>query len=261
MKPRIPKLITADAYGTLYAPKFSIPKQYNEVTANFGIQIPEDQLERKWLNSYHSIKKMYPNYGKAAGLTVEEFWWKILVKIYGKSETQSEMIGMIIDKLGKKESYKIFGDFVCLAKWAVREKGIPFCLASNADSGVTNLVIKEFGLEPFLDSDHIYLSYDLELWKPNPAFFSHIVDDQLVKLKGIHSTSPDYQEEKRKLLESSWHIGDEYENDVKCAMNAGMGAILVDRSITNPELAIQKRGERFYIVNSLDKVSQIFENS
>ena len=259
MGPRMPKLITADAYGTLYAPRFSIPKQYNDVTARFGVVIPENQLEKKWLNSYHTVKKMYPNYGKAAGLTVDEFWRKVLVRIYGECQEHPEMIGMIIDKLGKKESYKVFRDFVSLAEWAVWEKEIPFCVASNADSGVTHLVIKEFGMETFLDSQDIYLSYDLELWKPNPEFFNRIIDDQLARLRGIRSTDPNYLEERRKLLQSSWHVGDEYENDVKCAMAAGMGAILVDRSITNPELAIQKRGERFYVVSSLDRVRQIFE--
>ncbi|QPG73814.1 hypothetical protein FOA43_001128 [Brettanomyces nanus] len=268
MKLRLPSLITIDAYNTLYTPHASIPIQYNEITSKFGVSLPINQLKLKYGQAYKQINSQFSNYGKAAGLSVDQFWYKVLSSLYSDFHNRLDsmqfdaMVNNIITAFKKKEAYKVFDDFVDVAHWAVKEKQIPFCLASNADAGVTHLVIDEFGMRPFLSKNDVYLSYDVEYCKPDPRFFEYIIEDRL-KLQGMTKDSASYAQKRAELIQFSWHLGDEYDKDVETTLKMGMGAILVDRDYSSGFLkaneTVKQLGEKCYVVNSLTEVRDLFK--
>lgn len=255
-----PLLLTADAYNTLYAPLESIPKQYNRLTQPFNVSLPPEVLSKRYMNSYRTRFSQMPNYGKYEGIKVTEFWSTVLRDVYGEFESQigkqnlEKMIETVVAAFQRKNQYRVFEDFIRMADWT-KKNGIPLCIASNADAGVTRLIVDEFDMAQYIEPDNVYLSYDLDVTKPDPKFFEMIIDDQLSR-RGIDSTDGSYEEAKKELLARTWHVGDEHEKDGECAVKAGLGAIVVDRSsdITTPEV----EGDRLVVIPSLDLVETLF---
>ncbi|CAI6700273.1 AAC_HP2_G0041080.mRNA.1.CDS.1 [Saccharomyces cerevisiae] len=96
-------------------------------------------------------------------------------------------------------------------------------IVSNTDP-IFYKLLKNIGLfETF--SGHIYLSYELNLAKPDRAIFQYALDD-------IISKQPHLLEKytREEILQHCFHIGDELKNDLEGAEAAGWTGILLDRN-------------------------------
>lgn len=100
--------------------------------------------------------------------------------------------------------------------------GTIFGVVSNTDP-IMHTLIKNIGLAPYFGT-HVYLSYDLEVSKPDPKIFEHALSDIVTKNPELLENMS-YEELKKRC----WHIGDERLNDMSGASNAGWNGVLIDR--------------------------------
>ncbi|ODV85599.1 hypothetical protein CANARDRAFT_198473 [[Candida] arabinofermentans NRRL YB-2248] len=256
-----PKFITLDAYNTIYKPITKLSEQYNKITSSYSssLQIPEDEFLKKFGKSFKTINSKYPNYGKATNLSIRQFWREILHHLYEPyninaklSDTEfNQMCDLIITHFETDKAYCVFPDVVPFLKQC-QSKGIVTCIASNADSRVTKLIVDVFQLGKFFKNT-IFLSYNLGVSKPDTKFFE-LIFENLEVTQGCKIDKLDV-----------WHVGDEYDKDVVGALGFGLGGILIDREFETKYLQesdnvkIKQLESRLFVVNSLLDLIELFD--
>lgn len=192
------------------------------------------------------MKSQYPNYGKAQGLQYQDWWSKLIIKLYEplinvqeNNNNNYKFINELLEVFESDKGYSRYDDVAgFLTKYSnIDYDGVIFVASSNGDPRVIKVLESLNLLQHF---HKVYLSYDIEVSKPNEEFFNYIIDDLLQNcnlLKGI---------KKEELLAESkklWHIGDELTNDLNGAAKAGWNGILIDRKNEFEKLANQQDEE------------------
>lgn len=225
IKPLLPpKLITFDAYNTLYCSSIPVLEQYASIARKYGIIIDPNNLVKRFPECFKKLTKIHPNYGKYTNITGDE-WWSILIKdLFQPHDVPQDMISKIVTHFKTKKAYSTYPDIIEFIK-AIKLKypDIILGVISNTDPAVYDL-LKNLNLFQYF-TPYTYFSYDLEISKPNPKIFDYVINDVLKKNPEITNGLLDRQS----LLKHCWHIGDEIEKDMLAAENAGWNGILVDR--------------------------------
>ncbi|CAI4048384.1 Dpi35p SKDI_13G2600 [Saccharomyces kudriavzevii IFO 1802] len=219
-----PLIVTFDAYNTLYATKLPVMEQYCIVGRKYGIKTTPSTLTKNFPHVFKKLKEDYPQYGKHSNIKPEE-WWSLLIRnVFVPIEIPDEMIDEILMRFEGFDSYFVYPDLIeFLSNLKSRYPNIILGIISNTDPTFYKL-LKNIGLyETFADS--IYLSYELDLIKPDRAMFQYALDD--IIRKNSHLLKMYSREE---ILQHSFHIGDELKNDLEGAQAAGWTGILLDRS-------------------------------
>ncbi|GME96559.1 unnamed protein product [Ambrosiozyma monospora] len=129
------------------------------------------------------------------------------------------------------------------------------CVASNAEATIMKLILQEFELHPYFTPHDVFLSYNIGVHKPDPKFFEIILQQQMMRHFG---GGFDW----RKLIDRTWHVGDEFEKDTVCVSKLGIGSVLIDRDYSSGFLkqgeGVKRIDEKFYVVNSMDKLGWLF---
>ncbi|CCH46056.1 hypothetical protein BN7_5644 [Wickerhamomyces ciferrii] len=120
-----------------------------------------------------------------------------------------------------------------LSKYSQRDD-VLFIASSNGDPRVIEILKSLDILQHF---HKVYLSYDIEVSKPNKEFFEYILDDLMKNVEVLQNSS------REEIFESIWHIGDELENDLEASGKAGWKSILIDRQNQFEELINKKDDE------------------
>ncbi|CAI4712693.1 CIC_collapsed_G0043120.mRNA.1.CDS.1 [Saccharomyces cerevisiae] len=219
-----PPIITFDAYNTLYATKLPVMEQYCIVGRKYGIKANPSTLTNNFPHVFKKLKEDYPQYGKYSGIKPEQ-WWSILIRnVFAPNEIPDEMINEILMRFEGFDSYFVYPDLIKFLKdLKSRHPDVILGIVSNTDP-IFYKLLKNIGLfETF--SGHIYLSYELNLAKPDRAIFQHALDD-------IISKQPHLLEKytREEILQHCFHIGDELKNDLEGAEAAGWTGILLDRN-------------------------------
>ncbi|CAI4035603.1 hypothetical protein SMKI_13G2530 [Saccharomyces mikatae IFO 1815] len=219
-----PLIITFDAYNTLYATKLPVMEQYCMVGRKYGIKANPSTLTKNFPHVFKKLKEDYPQYGKFSNIKPEE-WWSILIRnLFAPNEIPNEMISEILMRFSGFESYFVYPDLVRFLKsLKSRYPNIILGIISNTDP-IFYKLLKNIGLyETF--ADKIYLSYELDLTKPDKAIFQHALDDIIYKHPYLLKSYS-----KEEILQHCFHIGDELNNDLEGAVAAGWTGILLDRN-------------------------------
>ncbi|KAG7691933.1 hypothetical protein KL933_002268 [Ogataea haglerorum] len=197
-------LLTMDAYDTLYTPREPIAVAYNRIAGAISSDavMETGEFKRRFKSAFQSVWQKYPNYGKAAHMPIDTFWRYVLVTLYGGNY---EFIDDIIKHFETREAYKVFDDVQPFLN-SIKNSKVQTCIASNAERRIVRLIIDEFGLGNFFKPQDIFLSYDLETYKPDSRFFKLI-------LEHVQRRNP-------VSLDEAWHVGEDMENDVNCALDA-----------------------------------------
>lgn len=152
------------------------------------------------------------------------------------------MVAEILQVFEGFGAYTVYPDLLEFLK-TIKQKhpDIILGVVSNTDPIMYSL-LQNIGLKPFFDQ-HIYLSYDLELSKPDPAFFKRVLHDIVTKHPYL-LTNATLEE----LKANCWHIGDEEVNDLQGPVKAGWNAVLIDRSdkYTHFSDSLEKRERTVY---------------
>lgn len=269
-----PLLISFDAYDTIYINKNSMGYEYNKIFNKYNINLNNEIINKNYNSNFKKLFNELPNYGKFNGLKINEFWIKFiklvinesikkidLIKIENKfivnnnnnnnTKTTKEItilnqiINEILDNFAKNETYKIYDDLIPFLNYLKNDLKLNnnnLIISSNADLKVTNLIINEFKLNKFFNKNSIYLSYNLNINKPNPKFFDNIINNELIKYNSNNLINKKLTKEN--LINGMWHIGDDYEKDILCCNSIGIKGILIDRKIKDPNYF-----KKFYDIN------------
>lgn len=236
IKPPVPRVVTFDAYNTLYSTTLPVMEQYSLVGKKYGIETDPLQLAQNFVKVFQDLKLQHPNYGKSTRITAKE-WWRLLVQgVFQPLNLPREMIDEILTRFEGSEAYEVLPDFKSfLQEVRSQHPEVILGIISNTDP-IMYTLIKNLGLYEYFQ-DHIYLSYDLEMKKPGKEIFEYALRDIIRKnpeLKDIND-----------LSSRCWHIGDEEVNDMLAASNVGWNGILLDR--------VNKYG---YLSESFDRVQR-----
>lgn len=219
-----PKLVTFDAYNTLYATKKPVlmiyAEQYNKLLHNECHKYITDETLTIMNNHFVGIFKAHmathPNYGKYTNITPTQ-WWIILIKSIFQdvniklSDTQAETIL----KPFEGDVYDTFPDVRSILKTINGKSSIGVC--SNTDP-MFYKIINHLSLkyrEDFVlpEKKYEFLSFYMEKKKDfTGEFFNKVYD----RLGGIN----------RKEV---WHVGDELKNDLIGSISAGWVGVCIDR--------------------------------
>ncbi|MDH6365919.1 MULTISPECIES: HAD family hydrolase [unclassified Breznakia] len=113
------------------------------------------------------------------------------------------------------------------------KKNIELGIITNGPSDHQRMKISKLGLERWIDNNHIYISQEVGILKPNPAIFERI------------GSTADYL-----------YIGDSYENDVESSKAAGWSCVWLNKKqgiATNvlPDYEVYNENELIQLVLSL----------
>lgn len=223
LKPLKPKILTFDAYNTLYSTRIPVMEQYNLVAKKYGVQTSPNTLTLKFPEAFKNIRKRYPLYGKNNSITPEQWWEHLIRDLFKPTELPDEMIREILNRFEGLEAYTVYPDVKAFLEM-IKQKHPDVILAiiSNTDPIVKRL-LKNLQLKDYF-GENIYLSYDLEIKKPDAAIFQYAINDIRSRHKeSLQRYSID------ELKASTWHVGDEKVTDLEGAYKAGLNSILVDR--------------------------------
>lgn len=236
LKAAKPLIITFDAYNTLYATKLPVMEQYCIVGQKYGIKANPLTLTKNFPDVFKRLRETYPQYGKFSNIGPEEWWSTLIKNVFAPIEIPDEMVSEILLRFEGFDSYFVYPDLISfLNNVKARYPNIVLGIISNTDP-IFYKLLKNIGLyETFADS--IYLSYELDLAKPDKAIFEYAFNDIIDKRPDLLKMYS-----KEEICQHCFHIGDEQKNDLEGAEAAGWTGILLDRN--------DKYG---YLSESLDK--------
>lgn len=239
LKPDKPKVITFDAYNTLYATTLPVMEQYSLVAKKYSINVDPDQLTQRFPAVFKALKDQHPEYGKYTNISAIQ-WWSLLIKnVFHPEKASKDMIDEILTRFEGQEAYMVYPDVLkFLLDVRLKYPDVILGIISNTDP-IVDTLLKNLGLHDFFDG-HIYLSYDIGSKKPSKQIFDYAVRD-------ICSKHPELLEKVtlEELKAHCWHCGDEATNDLHGAVDAGWNGVLIDRT--------NKYG---YLSNSFQNVSR-----
>ena len=216
---RTPKLITFDAYNTLYATVLPVMEQYSNVASIYGVK----ELSANFPSVYSKLKLEHPNYGKNTGISAKQWWQIMITEVFKPIKLSDDVVEAILDRFGSCEAFFVYPDLIALLK-GIRQKypDVIFGVISNADPYAGD-VIKSFGLDKYFDGN-IYLSYDVGFSKPDQKIYEYALDDILNRFPDLIKNCS-----KDEFKQFCWHIGDEKINDMEGPAKTGLVGILIDR--------------------------------
>lgn len=221
LKPPVPRVVTLDAYNTLYSTTLPVMEQYSLVSSKYGVETDPQQLTENFVKVFGELKLQHPNYGKTTGVTASEWWCLLIQGVFQPLNPPREMLDEILARFEGSEAYEVPPDVKhFLQEVRSQYPDVILGIISNTDP-IMYTLIKNMGLYEYFQG-HIYLSYELEVKKPGKEIFENALEDIVSKnpkLKNINN-----------LASECWHIGDEEANDMLAASNAGWNGILLDRT-------------------------------
>lgn len=247
-----PKLITFDAYNTLYCSTIPVMEQYAAIALKYNINEDSQELVKRFTPTFKRLTEKYPNYGKHSNITADQWWSYLISELFQPHHVSQDMISEILARFKTNKAYTAYPDVIEFIK-AIKVKypNVIIGIISNTDPAVYDL-LKSLGLFQFF-TPYTYFSYDLDISKPNIEIFNYVVDDVLKRNPDITTDSTT----KEKFLQDCWHIGDELKKDMLAAEKAGWNGILVDRLDRNGFINnISSRSEMSEHDLQLDKIDQ-----
>ncbi|KAL0088577.1 HAD-like domain-containing protein [Phycomyces blakesleeanus] len=212
------RLITFDAFNTLFRQKVNPSVIYAKEAHRFGINVNPTNLQANFGPVYKSHVKAFPFYGRHQGKTPQLWWQELVYKTFLSSGVSQKELDSSFDTLfhslyhrfTSTESYALFQDTLPGLN-ILRQKGFRMGVISNSDERLTD-ILKSLELEGYFD--FVTLSVDVGHEKPDKDIF-----EVARRVKGNSDIAP----------ENCLHVGDTERKDYYGALNAGWNAVLLDR--------------------------------
>ncbi|CAM0142248.1 unnamed protein product [Umbelopsis sp. WA50703] len=213
------RLITFDAYNTIFKPKGGISAQYEMEAKKLGIFVSKEAISKSFRPAMKNQLQKYPLYGLSQGLT-PRIWWEQVVRstfvTAGVTEKDLDVkFGELFENLWTRftsaDGYEVFGD-VHSTLQELRSRKISLGVISNSDERVAQ-VIESLKLDSYFD--FVLTSSMAGYEKPAKEVF-----DQALALGS-----------KKQDIKASQalHIGDDIKSDYFGARNAGWHSLLLRR--------------------------------
>ncbi|KAJ1912798.1 hypothetical protein H4219_005467 [Mycoemilia scoparia] len=218
------RLITFDAFNTLYVPK------------------ENETVEKSFSKAFKNQYKLYPNYGIKEGLTSSGWWKEVIRQTWFGAGVEENVIRdllpkasiNLLEKFSCGDGYDMYPDVPKILKM-LKHRGIRLGVISNSDER-TGDILKSFDLYQYFD--FVQTSVDIGVEKPEPEIF-----ETALRAMGISACE-------------ALHIGDDLMRDYYGAKGVGMEALVIDRT----DLEASKKDPYMY-VHSLYELIPMLKSS
>ncbi|KAG2226869.1 hypothetical protein INT45_010148 [Circinella minor] len=211
------KLITFDAYLTLFKPVGSVSLQYAEEAGKLGVQITKTAISQHYGPVYRNHLQQAPLYGRHLGMSTRSWWEKTIYEIFITAGAVKKDLDPVYNKLFNilwvrfttAEGYTVFPDVPdTLAE--LKKRGFKMGVVSNTDDTL-EFMLKDLNLTQYFDFilPSCVVGYD----KPDPRIYKAALEIAGGNIR------PD----------ETLHVGDDIETDFHGPRNAGFRSTLLKR--------------------------------
>ncbi|KAI8146349.1 HAD-like domain-containing protein [Fennellomyces sp. T-0311] len=209
------RLVSFDAFNTLYKPKGSLSSQYTQEAVRHGLNVTTAAVRENFGLAYKKQLDRAPFYGMHLGMA-SRTWWEELVyaTFLGAGATKKDLdpvfdslFDTLYTRFMTKDGYTTFPD-VRRTLSELRRRGFHMGVISNSDERLPS-VIKSLELDPYFD--FVLPSCAAGYEKPDAQIFQ-----KACEITGVRP-------------EEALHVGDDEDKDYYGARNAGWNATLLKR--------------------------------
>ena len=217
------KAVFFDVGGTLLRVHPSVGEVYTEFARGYGFSGSPDEVGRQFRRQW-KITGGIESLGRQSGLTIEKKFWRDLVfnvfEHFGGLRDFENYFEQVYEAFRKKDCWRVYEDVVDSGILQIlQRRGVVLGVISNWDSRLPD-TLEAMGLARHFD--FILASAVVGSANPDQKIF-----DEALKLSGVDGGE-------------ACHIGDEPETDIKGARQAGVDAILIDRTGRHGDFASPK---------------------
>jgi len=223
------KVISFDVTGTLIEPSPSIGAIYGEVLRDFSIEIPDEELDLRFMAAFHQVRK-----NPRKEITQESemnFWQQVITRVLQKevgSSTFEQIFEALWHTFADGNRWKTKPRLLRILKH-LRSHHYQLIVVSNWDERLYN-IFKSLQLTELFGAIHI--SAEAGRQKPDPTWFEAIAKDSGLEAHNF------------------LHIGDSISEDFKAPREAGWHSLLLQKRIPYGM-------EAFQVLGSLDELPRI----
>lgn len=221
-----PRLVTFDAFDTLFTPHPAVHVQYARVAQSFGVHVDPMTVQESFKSAFKAMSARAPNYGKHLGMRYET-WWEELIENLFSMHTRAVPPGLapaLVERFNGR-GYRLFSDVEETLRRMDGWRGkVKIGILSNSDPRVPQ-ILETHGIRKHFDI--ISLSYD-SYAKPDRRIFDHTV-----RVADVSAGE-------------CLHVGDNLVKDYHAALHAGWQAVYLDRQglCTDDSIASIRRLEQ-----------------
>ncbi|KAG2217814.1 hypothetical protein INT45_005415, partial [Circinella minor] len=151
------RLVTLDAYNTLFKPKGSLSAQYAQEAVKHGIHVTKAAVSQNFGESYKSQLERAPFYGLQLGMSTRQWWEELVYATFlgaGASKKDldpvfNDLFNSLYTRFMTAEGYTTFPD-VRRTLIQLRKRGFQMGVISNSDERVLS-VMKSLELNDYFD--------------------------------------------------------------------------------------------------------------
>jgi putative hydrolase of the HAD superfamily len=211
-----PKVIFLDAVGTIFGVRTTVGENYAEIAREFNVEAEAEILQKEFIRAFsQSAPLVFPGVDSSEIPEKEFNWWLNI------AELVFQQAGVFNSFTDFHEFFaRLYVYFATEAPWIVypevnntlenwQEKGIELGIISNFDSRIYS-VLSALKLDKYFKS--VTISSQAGAAKPSSEIFLQALQK--------HNCKP----------QEACHIGDSRKEDFAGATNAGLTAILIERS-------------------------------
>ncbi|ORX54147.1 HAD-superfamily hydrolase [Hesseltinella vesiculosa] len=212
------RLITFDAYNTLFKPRGSLSAQYAHEAAKVGLQVHPDSVSKGFGQAYRQQLLRAPLYGSQQGMTSEQWWEELVYNTFTEAGVEKKALDTqfprlfhaLFHRFMSREGYSVFHD-VQPALRELKRRGFKMGVISNCDERL-GTVLQNLQLDSFFE--FVLPSCTAGVEKPDGRIFDTALD--LIDDRSI-------------LCTEALHVGDDIKRDYYGARDAGWNAVLLNR--------------------------------
>ncbi|MBX9791597.1 MAG: HAD-IA family hydrolase [Pirellulales bacterium] len=218
------RAVVFDAVGTLLWPEPAVGAAYTSAARRLGSTRDTVDVRARFHAAWRAEEARDCDSG---GLRTDEArerrrWQRIVAEVFPEVDRQNELFGALWEHFAQAANWRLFDDVV--DTWReLSEKGLALAVASNFDRRLLEICAS---IAPLAACRHVYASSLVGWRKPALEFFQHVAAALNLPAESI-------------LM-----IGDDYENDVVAARQAGWQAVYLSRErVADDEAAISSLRE------------------
>jgi len=205
--------IFLDAAGTLIKPIRRVGESYALLAQPYGVEVPAAEITARFRSCFNSAPPLaFPNTPAPQLVERERHWWRDLVlrvfEPWAPFPRFDEYFTELFSYFACPEAWELYPE-VLYTLDALKKRGLVLDVLSNFDSRLSG-ILEGLGAARYFE--HIFVSSRIGYAKPAREIFHAALN--------VHALG----------AENIIHVGDSEEKDFRGALDAGLKAILLDRS-------------------------------
>ncbi|MSP40297.1 MAG: HAD family hydrolase [Deltaproteobacteria bacterium] len=206
------KAVYFDAAGTLIKPTRRVGESYAAIAAKYGKTVVPSDLFERFRSCFAAAPRLaFANAAPDEIAGLEREWWKTVVgqvfEPFGPFDNFDDYFDELFGYFAEPSAWTLFPEVLATLS-ALQRRGVTLAVISNFDSRLLSILD---GLNIASRFETILVSSRVGYAKPDPKIFAAALDR--------HGLRP----------EQALHVGDDEDNDLHGAENAGLSGLLIDR--------------------------------